>query len=108
MSEKFTLKVPETNLTEFISQGNHSAELTANGTVETDSREFADYLISKHGCVEVASGDDSLAAELGKLTIAQLLEKAAEANIENAKQLKKGELIAAIIAASTKPNGGTE
>ncbi len=47
------LKVPKKPTAEFVSQGNFEAELKPGGTVQTKSREFADWLIREHGLEEI-------------------------------------------------------
>lgn len=53
MSEKIKLKVSGAPPTEFVSQGNFHAELAPDSTVETTSREFADFLIVQYGLTEI-------------------------------------------------------
>jgi hypothetical protein len=57
------LKVPKKIEVEFVAQGNLSAELKPGGIVETESREFADFLISVHGLTE--AGATQAIAEIG-------------------------------------------
>jgi len=59
MKEPIKLKVPAKPKSEFVSQGNFGAELKPNGTVETESREFADFLINQYGLTETSAGDSS-------------------------------------------------
>lgn len=52
MSEKIKLKVPAKTGVDSVSIGNYTAELKPGKTIETESREFADYLIRQHGLTE--------------------------------------------------------
>lgn len=53
MTEKIRLKVPSAPAAEFVSQGYLRADLQPDGVVETDSRQFADYLIGEFGLAEI-------------------------------------------------------
>lgn len=48
-------KTTDKRAVEFISQGNHVADLTVGNVVETDSREFADYLVHTLGLKEISA-----------------------------------------------------
>lgn len=48
------LKVPKKPAAESVSIGNYHAELKGGAVIQTDSREWADYLIAKAGCEEIA------------------------------------------------------
>lgn len=104
MSE-ILLKVPEEVEAEFVNQGNFEAQLTAGKTISITSRKFADYLIREFGLEEQPTTAESLATELGKLKVGELVVKAQELNIEKANSLKKGELIEAIVKATLPPSG---
>jgi hypothetical protein len=80
-------QVDENNpLPEFVAQGIYSADLTQE-LVETDSREFADFLIANHNCEEVQ--EVKLTEEvLNKMSVKDLTEKAVELNIETPAKIK--------------------
>ncbi|MBX7170148.1 MAG: Rho termination factor N-terminal domain-containing protein [Pyrinomonadaceae bacterium] len=110
MSEEISLKVPDEIEVEFVSQGNFEAELKPGEIVKTKSRKFADWLISNHNLEEVPTSAESLANELGKIKVGELVQKAEQLKIENPKSLKKDELVQAIVKASFPENnvGGAE
>lgn len=53
------LKVPKRKLPEFVNQGNFSAELQPGKTIETISREFADFLVREFGLTELSANDET-------------------------------------------------
>jgi transcriptional regulator CtsR len=90
---------------EFVAQGEFSADLTAE-TVETESREFADFLIANHNCEEIIEVELTTDT-LNKMTVAGLTDKAIELKIEKPEKVKAS-LIEQILQVLSETNGGVE
>lgn len=53
MSELIKLKVPSKPAAEFVSHGNHEAELTPKAVITVTDRRFANFLVNEYGLAEV-------------------------------------------------------
>lgn len=58
MSEQIKLRVPSKPAAEYVSQGNHSAELIPKSVITVDNRRFADFLVNEYACAEVDGDHD--------------------------------------------------
>lgn len=111
--ENIRLQIPDDeNLPNEVNQGNHFAELVPGGELVVKDRAFADFLIREFKLEELPTTAENLSADLSKLKVAALVEKAKSAGIENAEKLKKTELINALVSvnqpAETDSNNGEE